>query len=352
MKKTDTLRIGVIEPTALFRKSIAELFSQVGFFELAFIDSSPHSFLSRKHFELDFDVIFMRWEKSTELDSDFTEFLNLHMFPVVIISDENVPLSNNLSELLSIGSSIWHGTYDSANIVKDPYSYVFYLLDKCKTAVFNFRLSLNHVNKPKMRKKPGATMKPARQPANRLLLIGSSTGGPQALMTILRGLPANFPPIIIVQHMPGQYTKSFADRLNANSDVHVSEAFDGQLIEEGNAYICPGGKQASLRPAGGQLRLSIGGREMVSGHCPSADVLFNSSRALDGYGVVGLLLTGMGRDGAEGLLTMKGCGYKTFAQDEESSVVFGMPKAAADLGAVEGLWPLGEISENLERLWS
>lgn len=167
-----------------------------------------------------------------------------------------------------------------------------------------------------------------------ILAIGSSTGGVEALMTILSNFPNTCPPTVITQHMPSTFTKSFAARLDKISGAHVTEARDGDRLQVGHVYIAPGGDthmevMSSAHPA---IRLRQG--EPVNGHRPSVDVLFESVAKLN-RPAVGAILTGMGRDGAAGLMSMKKAGARTLGQDESSCVVYGMPRVAFEIGAVE-----------------
>ena len=180
---------------------------------------------------------------------------------------------------------------------------------------------------------------PARRndyrPSSKVLAIGSSTGGVEALISVLAGFPENCPPTLITQHMPPSFTASFAARLDRICAPRVAEASDGAPILPGHIYLAPGGA-AHLEVVGGmQPRCRLREGPPVSGHRPSVDVLFNSVADIFGRRSVGVILTGMGRDGAQGLAAMRAQGAATIGQDEASSVVYGMPKAAFELGAVE-----------------
>jgi len=170
-----------------------------------------------------------------------------------------------------------------------------------------------------------------RADPNHILAIGASTGGVEALLTILSAFPANCPATVVTQHMPATFTRSFAARLDKMSGATVTEAEDGAPLKAGHVYIAPGG-ETHLEVAGGRCRLVRA--EPVNGHRPSVDVLFNSVARL-GRPMTGVILTGMGKDGAKGLLTMRQAGARTLGQDEQSCVVYGMPRAAFELGAVE-----------------
>jgi two-component system chemotaxis response regulator CheB len=178
----------------------------------------------------------------------------------------------------------------------------------------------------------------------RTIAIGSSTGGVEALLTILSEFPADCPPTVVTQHMPASFTHSFADRLNRACAAQVSEAADGDLLLPGRIYIAPGGERHLEVVGASTPRCRLVEGDTVSGHRPSVDVLFNSLAACTGEQTLGVILTGMGRDGARGLLALREAGARTLGQDEGSSVVYGMPKAALELGAVERQLPLRKIA--------
>lgn len=183
----------------------------------------------------------------------------------------------------------------------------------------------------------------------RLIAIGSSTGGVEALVAILSRFPADCPPTVVTQHMPESFTRSFSERLDRLCAPRVEEATDGAPLDAGRVYVAPGG-EAHLEVAGaGRLRCRITPGERVNGHRPSVDVLFASAARTVGARGVGCILTGMGRDGAQGLLEMRRAGARTVGQDEASCVVYGMPRAAFEIGAVERQLPLDRIAAELLR---
>ena len=166
----------------------------------------------------------------------------------------------------------------------------------------------------------------------------------EALLTVLSEFPVDCPPTVVVQHMPASFTLSFAERLNRACAARVSEAADGDLLAAGRIYIAPGGER-HLEVAGQSTpRCRLVAGDPVNGHRPSVDRLFNTLAASVGARTLGIVLTGMGRDGAKGLLALRAAGGRTLAQDEASSVIYGMPKAAFDIGAVERRLPLHKIA--------
>lgn len=170
---------------------------------------------------------------------------------------------------------------------------------------------------------------------NKIIAIGASTGGTEAIYNVLKMLPKNVPGIVIVQHIPPVFSKMFADRLNMQTHFEVKEAQTGDVIESGRVLIAPGDKHMEVKKAADKYIVQVKTGSKVNGHCPSVDVLFESVAKAVSKQSVGVILTGMGQDGALGLLTMRRAGARTIGQDERSSIVYGMPKVAFDLGAVE-----------------
>ncbi|MES2855952.1 MAG: chemotaxis-specific protein-glutamate methyltransferase CheB [Bdellovibrionota bacterium] len=207
--------------------------------------------------------------------------------------------------------------------------------------------------KPKSVWQPKAGLKKtlATSAYSRLIAIGSSTGGTEALKDILSELPAAIPPIVIVQHIPANFSKALADRLNAICPFEVKEAEDGDVVMAGRVLIAPGGMQMDLVRSGGDLKVRILDTEPVNRHKPSVDVLFDSVAKEFGPSAIGVILTGMGNDGAKGLLKMRNVGSQTIAQDEESCVVFGMPREAIALGAAQYIEPLNAIARQIVKLY-
>jgi len=180
---------------------------------------------------------------------------------------------------------------------------------------------------------------------NKIIAIGASTGGTEAIKEVLVRFPPTIPGIVIVQHMPAKFTTSFAERLDSLCQIRVKEAEDGDAIVPGTALLAPGNFHMVMRRSGARYYVNVKTGPLVCHQRPAADVLFNSVAAYGGANAVGVLLTGMGKDGAQGLLKMKEAGAKTIAQDEKSCVVFGMPKAAIDLGAADKVVALQDVSQ-------
>ena len=179
----------------------------------------------------------------------------------------------------------------------------------------------------------------------KIIAIGASTGGVEALKAVLLGMPADSPPVLITQHMPPRFTASFAERLNKECPMTISEAVHDELVEPGHVYIAPGSHHLELAYTAGKYRCRLNDGPLVSGHRPSVDVLFRSVARVAGKVAVGAILTGMGKDGAEGLLELRNAGGITLGQDEASSLIYGMPRAAFERGAVMQQYSLMRMAD-------
>lgn len=182
---------------------------------------------------------------------------------------------------------------------------------------------------------------------NKIIAIGASTGGTDALRDVITRLPANSPPVVVVQHMPANFTKAFADRLNTLSQVQVKEAVDGEYLATGKVLIAPGNQHMEIRRSGINYYVTLFDGPMMFHQRPAVEILFNSVAKYAGQNAVGAILTGMGKDGAVGLLNMRKAGANTIAQDEKTCIVFGMPKEAIDVGAAQVIKPLPQIAQTL-----
>lgn len=196
---------------------------------------------------------------------------------------------------------------------------------------------------------PAETIENRERPDDKgkIIAIGASTGGTEAIYSILHSLPSHTPGIVIVQHIPPVFSRMFADRLHHSTLLEVKEAQTGDYVEQGKVLIAPGDMHVRIKKIGGRYKVECFHGMKINGHCPSVDVLFESAAKEAGSGAVGIILTGMGYDGAKGLLSMRRKGARTIGQDEKSSVVYGMPKAAFEIGAVEKQASLTNIPQML-----
>lgn len=186
---------------------------------------------------------------------------------------------------------------------------------------------------------------PLKRTTDRVVGVGASTGGTAAIEKLLSAMPPDSPPIVVVQHMPEGFTKSFAERLDASCSIHVKEAENGEVLTAGKALIAPGNLHMLVRRSGATYRIELKDGPLVGRHKPAVDVLFRSLAASAGSNGIGVLLTGMGTDGAAGLADMRESGAHTIAQDEQSSVVWGMPREAIERGAAIDVLPLESIAQ-------
>jgi two-component system chemotaxis response regulator CheB len=213
------------------------------------------------------------------------------------------------------------------------------------------RAKVKAAARTRVRVRPAETAprRPQRQKLDRqtgkILMIGASTGGVEALKTLLMDLPPDCPPTLVTQHMPVRFTAAFANRLNRECPMAVCEATDRQRVEPGCVYIAPGGaRHLELAREGTAWICRLTEAAPVCGHRPSVDVLFRSGARVAGPKAIGVILTGMGKDGAEGLLELRKAGAHTLGQDEASSLIYGMPRVAFERGAVERQFPLTELA--------
>ena len=268
-----------------------------------------------------------------------------HPLPVVMVSSHTGPGADATLKALELGA-VDYMTKPSGSASFNE-SYYQILADKIRVAATAKLQILASSKPPVSASKPVLTSVP-RQSRLKLIAIGASTGGTEAIRYLLGQLPADLPPIMITQHMPPGFTKSFAERLNLTTKLSVIEAEEGLLLEPGHAYIAPGDAHLKVRQRSDHnLVCELDQGAKVHHHIPSVDVLFDSVIASVGKHSMGVILTGMGSDGAQGLLRMRNKGCYTIGQDKGSCVIYGMPKAAQLAGAVVDELPLQQIPEQL-----
>lgn len=293
--------------------------------------------------DLDPDVVTLDIEMPNMNGLEFLEkIMRLRPMPVIMVST----LTHKGAEASIAALEI--GAFDCVGkpLPGDPRPFSD-LADKVKAAARSQRKYIISGNKTAAPSAANANGASDYRASRKIIAIGSSTGGVEALIAVLQKFPANCPPTVITQHMPHTFTKSFAERLNRLCAPSVQEATDGARLEVGKIYLAPGGERhlQVVNPSSPSCRLLD--REPVNGHRPSVDVLFDSVAELAGRNAVGVILTGMGRDGASGLLKMRHAGARTFGQNEKTCVVYGMPRVAWELGAVETQLPLSSIGEEV-----
>ncbi|MBC7167199.1 chemotaxis response regulator protein-glutamate methylesterase [Phenylobacterium sp.] len=328
-----TVRVLIVDDSATMRSLIAATLRQDPEIEVLGFANDPieaRDAIKR----LNPDVITLDVEMPHMNGLDFLEkIMRLRPMPVVMVSTLTQQGAEVTLAAMELGAVDCVGKPSAGHTAAEAFSD---LADKVKAAArARVRPFSGHVTRVEETR--------AYKADDVILAIGSSTGGVEALMTILSAFPSTCPPTVITQHMPATFTKSFAERLDRVSGAKVAEAWDGARLAPGHVYLAPGG-EAHLEVTGSTTpvcRLRHDGP--VNGHRPSVDVLFESVARLNRPSV-GVILTGMGRDGAQGLLTMRQAGARTLGQDEASCVVYGMPRAAFEIGAVEKQAPLARMS--------
>jgi two-component system chemotaxis response regulator CheB len=262
--------------------------------------------------------------------------------PVLVVSS----VSDIVFDALDAGAVDFISKANIQN-VNSKNAFISELIVKIKIA------SIAKVGKHKHKEERGEMIQKAGEARqkNRIIAIGASTGGTEAIYDILKNLGNDLPGIVVVQHMPPVFTKLYSDRLNNSCTMEVKEAQDGDMVMSGRVLIAPGDYQMQVQRSGRGYRVKCEKGEKVSGHCPSVDVLFHSVAEAAGKEALGVILTGMGSDGAKGLLNMKGKGAATMGQSKETCVVYGMPMAAKSIGAVDRELPLSEIPRRIYQ-WS
>ena len=339
------IKVLIVDDSAIVRQLLSRFLSMDA--EIEVVGAAADAFIAKDLIEkhrpdvMTLDIEMPKMDGLTFLE----RLMPQYPMPVVIVSSLTEKGGAITLKALQLGA-VDFVTKPSARDPGGLGSVVNELCDKIKVAA---GVDVKHLKRADYHK-PAKCVPQAIGNHTKLIAIGASTGGTEAIRLILRTLPPEVPGIVVVQHMPPGFTALYAKDLNGVADIEVVEGRTGEKVAPGKAIIAPGGQQMRIRPT---LR---GGYDVecypgvkVSGHSPSVDVLFDSVAQVVGRYATGILLTGMGRDGAEGLAKMRENGAYTLAQDEKSCVVFGMPKVAIELGAVMHVVPLEEIAGHL--LW-
>jgi two-component system chemotaxis response regulator CheB len=331
------IRVLIVDDSASVRQILATILAEDPAIEVMGTASDPYAAARRLQNELP-DVIILDIEMPRMDGITFLrKIMAQHPIPVIICSSLTVEGSNLMFEAFEAGA---------VDIVPKPRIDTRQALLECsgrlRDAVKSAekKLTADVIIPPPVQSR-------ARPATERIVCIGASTGGTEALADVLEALPANAPGILIVQHMPAGFTAAFANRLDGICQIRVKEAEDGEPVLPGWAYIAPGARHMLLQRTGLRYQIAIKDGPPVSRHRPSVDVLFRSAAQHAGANALGVIMTGMGDDGARGLLEMKKLGAVTRAQDEESCVVFGMPKEAIALGAAEKVVSLNQIAREI-----
>lgn len=341
MKKN--IKVLVVDDSAVVRKVFKEAISREKDMEV--VGTAPDPYVARdKIVKLKPDVITLDIEMPRMDGITFLKKLMKHYpLPVIIVSSLTRNSGKLAMEALSFGALEVISKPSSAYSVGEM---SVQLIDKIR-AVARLKVSPVEERPYKENVQAKITSKPLSETTNKIIAIGASTGGTEALKTVLTGMPPNAPGTLVVQHMPANFTTSFAERLDELSAMTIKEAKDGDSLLNGVALLAPGNYHMLLKRSGANYYVRVKKGPLVHHQRPAVDVLFHSVADYAGSNAVGVILTGMGSDGALGLLKMKEAGARTVVQDEKSCIVFGMPKEAIKLGAVDKVVPLNSVSKTV-----
>lgn len=340
IQKVNKIRVLVVDDSALIRSLLTEIINSQS--DLEVVGAAPNPLVAREMIkQLNPDVLTLDVEMPKMDGLDFLErLMRLRPMPVVMISSLTERGSEITMRALELGA-VDFVTKPKISIADGIKEYAELIGDKIRAA------SLAKIKQPTILPNGQQGYIPKLNnpliSSEKLIIIGASTGGTEALKAFLTQLPADAPGILIAQHMPAGFTKSFSDRLNSLCKIQVSEAQGGERILPGHAFIAPGHSHLLLTRSGANYVTELSDGPPVNRHKPSVDVLFDSAAAVAGKNAVGVILTGMGKDGAQGMLRMNKAGSYNFAQDEATCVVFGMPKEAIHVGGVDEVLPLQEM---------
>jgi len=343
--KSSKIRVLVVDDSAIVRKILTESLSAEP--DLEVVGTAPDPYVARdKILSLKPDVVTLDIEMPRMDGLTFLKkLMRFHPLPVIVISSLGQASCRMAIEAMRLGA------VEVLAKPSGPYS-----VGELRLVLAN-KIRAAAAARVRPREAPEAEEKPAEPvaapspagPFNSALVvaIGASTGGTEAIQRILLEMPEDSPPIVIVQHIPAGFSRAFADRLNSICRVRVKEAADGDQVEPGLALVAPGDFHMLVRRSGNSSRITVREGPRVHYQRPSVDVLFASVAEAYKQEAIGVLLTGMGSDGAEGLLKMKNTGAYTVCQDEATSVVFGMPREAIRLGAAQKILPIDQIGRDI-----
>lgn len=341
------IRVLVVDDSALMRGLLSQMINSAP--DLEVVGAAPDAPTAREMIKtLNPDVLTLDVQMPKMDGLEFLErLMRLRPMPVVMVSSFTETGSDTTLKALELGAIDFIGKPRSDG-GRSMEAYADELVEKIRAA------KGARLRRPMTAPVPTNTARPAvalraggGAASGKIIFLGASTGGTEAIKDFLMGIPADCPPILIVQHMPESFTASFARRLDGLCAPRVIEAQGNEKVEPGTVYIAPGHSHMMIRRATAGYVIELAATPPVNRHRPSVDVLFDSAAALVGKKAVGVILTGMGKDGAQGLLRMRQSGARTFGQDEGSCVVYGMPREAYLIGGVEEQYSLEEISRKV-----
>jgi two-component system chemotaxis response regulator CheB len=337
------IKVLIVDDSAVVRKILSEELSK--FPDIEVVGTAPDPFVARdKILKLQPDVITLDIEMPRMDGLTFLKKLMKHYpLPVIIVSSLTLKGSKLALEAMEIGAVDVIAKPGGSYSVGDMSDMLAEKIRVAATANISRRYEdTTDTGKPE-------PIRALAETTHKVIAIGASTGGTEALKDVLTRMPSNSPGIIVVQHMPAHFTTAFAERLNSLCQVSVKEAGDNDSVTPGTVLVAPGNYHMLLRRSGARYYVEVKDGPRVHHQRPSVDILFKSTAKYAGPNSIGVILTGMGADGAEGLLEMKQAGAKTIAQDEKTCVVFGMPKEAIKLGAADKVVPLGQVAQEILR---
>lgn len=337
------IKVLVVDDSAIVRKILSEELSKYDDIEV--VGAAPDPFVARnKILSLKPDVITLDVEMPRMDGLTFLKKLMRHYpMPVIVVSALTQKGGKLALQALELGAvevlAKPGGSFSVGNMSMQ-------LADKVRAAarVTVFKEKQSGIGGSPSTDQPIHSL---AETSNKVIAIGASTGGTEALKKVLKMMPVNVPGIAVVQHMPATFTRSFAERLNEVCQIEVREAKNNDTISPGTALIAPGNYHMTVRRSGARYYVEVKNGPMVHHQRPSVDVLFKTTAKYVGANAIGVILTGMGADGAQGLREMKDAGARTIAQNEATCVVFGMPKEAIKLGAVDNVVPIDNIAEQI-----
>jgi two-component system, chemotaxis family, protein-glutamate methylesterase/glutaminase len=350
------IRVLVVDDSAVMRQLLTEILGSDPAIEV--VGTAPDPYVARDKIKmLNPDVLTLDVEMPRMDGLAFLRnLMRLRPMPVVMCSSLTQQGANVALDALALGAidyvakpvfDVVHGIKDAAQELISKVKMAAQIQVRPLSDVPSLNVAQRHDAGAVLPKRSAPTKFATTE---RIVAIGASTGGTEAIKEVLSQLPSDAPGIVIAQHIPKAFSGPFAIRMNANSALNVCEAEDGQPILAGHAYIAPGDQHLMVVRDGARYRCRLSDGELVNRHRPSVDVLFRSVAQSAGRNSVGVMLTGMGRDGAEGLKEMRDAGASTIAQDEATSVVWGMPGAAWQIGAVQSLHALQQIAGQILNL--
>ncbi|HWT75047.1 MAG TPA: chemotaxis response regulator protein-glutamate methylesterase [Mobilitalea sp.] len=318
------IRVLIVDDSILFREVLLRGLSADPYVEVIATASDPFD-ARDKIIAYEPDVMTCDVEMPKMNGIEFIQrLMPQYPLPIIVVS----ATSGTVFDAMNAGAVDFVGKPDlsSKNSVEN---FMNDMISKIKIAV-NAKVQKTNQDNPSKKIEGTSTAD-----TSRIIAIGASTGGTEAIYNVLKKLPADIPGIVIVQHIPPNFSRMFAERLNSTTGLEVKEAKNGDFVEKGKVLVASGDRHMIIKKLGNRYKVECYTDEKVNGHCPSVDVLFESVAKEAGKNAIGVILTGMGYDGAKGLLSMRHKGARTIGQDEKSCVVYGMPKVAFNIGAVE-----------------